>query len=94
MVLELVADKEAISKGDTATLSCSTNIGIPAVTMLSLIKNGENVTRAVSDRLEINTGNAIIVNPFGYYICLLNATGAIYRNSITIKAQGIRTVNI
>ena len=56
--------------------------------MLSFVKNGQTVATTSSGLLRIKTKSAN-ANPFGLYICQLNASGVIFQKSVFIKEQGM-----
>ena len=56
--------------------------------MLSLIKNGQTVATSLSGMLQMSTKN-VQANPFGFYNCHLNASGAIFKKSVFLEEQGM-----
>ena len=71
-----------------ASLTCRASIAFPQFSKLSLIKNGQTVATSTSELLEIDT-KGVVANPFGLYVCQLNASGAIFQKSYFLDEQGI-----
>ena len=88
LTFSLVVGMEATSRNDGTILTCRASIHFPPFSMLSLIKNGQTVATSISGQLHIDT-KSVNTNPFGLYICQLNASGAMFQRSNTIKEQGI-----
>ena len=88
MELYLDADKKAATRNEGSTLTCQASIEFPPFSMLSRIKNGQTVATSSSGMLEIDT-KSVSANPFGVYICLLNASGEIFEESAFLKEQGL-----
>ena len=84
--INLTADKEATSDNG-ATVTCRASIGFPPFSTISFIKNGETVVNSTSGQLRIDT-KSVNANPFGLYICQLNASGLIFNETIILKNQG------
>ena len=83
------ANKQATTRDNGATLTCRASIDFPPFSLLSLIKNGQTVaTSSFSGLLEINT-KSVSANPFGLYICQLNASGEVFEESTFLKEQGL-----
>ena len=83
----LTADKRVAHNDEGAMLTCKTNIKFPPFSMISFIKNGERVATSTSGLLQVDT-KRVNANPFGIYICQLNASNVIYNKSISIKETG------
>ena len=81
-------DKNTTTRDEGATLVCQASIGFPPFSKLSLIKNQQKVVNSLNGTLQINTKD-IHANPFGLYICQLNASGEIFEESIFVKEQGL-----
>ena len=86
--LYLDTDVRAAIKNEGATLTCRASIQFPPFTMLSLIKNRQIVATSLSGIIQINT-KRIIANPFGLYVCRLNATGVIFEETSLLMEQGL-----
>ena len=82
------ADKQATTRDNGATLTCQASIDFPPFSLLSLIKNGQTVATSSSELLEIDT-KSVSANPFGLYICQLNASGEVFEESTFLKEQGL-----
>ena len=80
--------KQATSRDEGTSLTCRASIQFPPFSMLSLIKNGQTVATSTSGQLQIDT-KSVNTNPFGLYICQLNASGAMFQRSNTVKERGI-----
>ena len=78
---------KAALKNEGSTITCQASIGFPPFTMLSLIKNGQAVVMSLNGTIQINS-KIVIVNPFGLYICQLNASGEIFEEALLLKEQG------
>ena len=72
---------------DGATLTCRASIEFPPFSMLSLIKNGQTVATSTSGLLQIDS-KSVKANPFGLYICQLNASGVTLQKSSVLKERG------
>ena len=88
LTFDLDVDKIATTRDEGATLTCRASIEFPPFSMLSLIKNGQMVATSINSSLQINA-RSINTNQFGLYICQLNASGATFRRSYTLKEKGI-----
>ena len=84
----MTADKKAASRNEGASINCEASLQFPPFSMLSFIKNGFTVADTTSGQLQIEI-KSIHANPFGLYICQLNASGEMFRKSIPFKEQGI-----
>ena len=87
MDLYFNTDKNTTTRDEGATLTCRASIGFPPFSKLSLIKNQQTVAASLNGMLQMNT-KSINANPFGLYICQLNASGEIFEESIFLKEQG------
>ena len=87
LAFDLDSDKESAYKDDGATLTCRASIGFPPFSTISFIKNGETVATSTSGQLQIDT-KSVNANPFGLYICQLNASGVTFNKTIAIIEQG------
>ena len=87
VLLTLTADKEAATRDEGATLTCTASIGFPPFSAISFIKNGKTVATSTSGQLQIDT-KSVNANPFGLYICQLNASGLAFNETIILKDQG------
>ena len=83
----LTADKRTAHKDEGTVLTCKASIGFPPFSTISFIKNGKMVATSTSGLLEIDT-KTVSANPFGVYICQLNASNIVYNKSIGIKETG------
>ena len=84
------ADSRAATREAGATLTCRASIEFPPFSMLSLIKNGQRVATSSSETLQIST-KSVSTNPFGFYECRLNASGAIFKKSSFLEEKGMYT---
>ena len=87
MDLYFNTDKNTTTRDEGATLTCRASIGFPPFSHLSLIKNQQTVATSSTGMLQINT-KSVHANPFGSYICQLNASGQIFEESTFVKEQG------
>ena len=85
--ITLTTDKEAATRNEGATLTCRASIEFPPLSMITFIKNGETVATSTSGLLQIST-KGVNANPFGLYICQLNASGVTFNETIILKNQG------
>ena len=88
LTFSLVVGMEATSRNDGTVLTCRASIHFPPFSMLSLIKNGQTMATSTAGQLQIDT-KTVSTNQFGLYICQLNASGAIFQRSKTLKERGI-----
>ena len=88
LTFNLHLEKEATNMDDGATLTCRASIGFPPFSMLSLIKNGQTVATSTSGLLQMDSKSVVKRNPFGLYICQLNASGVTFQKSSVLKEQG------
>ena len=86
MTFSLNADKNATNMEEIATLTCRASIEFPPFSMLSLIKNGQRVVTSTSGLLQVDS-KSVKANPFGLYICQLNASGVTFQKSSVIREQ-------
>ena len=84
-------NKNATTRDEGAAITCQANIDFPPISMLSLIKNGQTVATSLSGMLQMNT-KSVSANPFGLYICQLNASGEIFEELTFLKEQGLQLV--
>ena len=83
-------DKKVTTREEGATLTCRASIEFPAFSMLSLIKNRQTVATSLSGILHMHINTVSVSdNPFGLYICRLNASGFIFEESTFLKEQGL-----
>ena len=87
MDLYFNTDKNTTTRDEGATLTCQASIGFPPFSKLSLIKNEQTVAASSTGMLQINT-KSVHANPFGSYICQLNASGEIFEELTFVKEQG------
>ncbi len=84
-------DKNVTTPDEGATLTCQASIEFPPFSVLSLIKNQRTVATSSHGMLWINT-KSVNANPFGLYICQLNASGEIFEESTFLNEQGLHPV--
>ena len=87
LTFSVSADKKAASRNDGATITCEASLQFPPFSMLSFVKNGLTVASTTSGQLQIEI-KSVNANPFGLYICQLNASGQMFQKSITLNEQG------
>ena len=87
LTFDLDSDKESAHRDDGATLTCMASIRFPPFSMILFIKDGETVATSTSGQLQIDT-KSVNANPFGLYICQLNASGVTFNRTIFIKERG------
>ena len=91
LTFDLDSDKAAAHRDDCATLSCRASIGFPPFSTISFIKDGETVATSTSGQLQIDT-KSVNANPFGLYICQLNASGVTFNKTVFVKEQSNHSV--
>ena len=88
LTFNLDSDKQAATRNNGATLTCRASIQFPPFSMLSFVKNGQKVATSTSGLVQVDS-KTVDANPFGLYICQMNASGVMFQTSVVLKEQGI-----